>query len=111
MSIKLLALYFVVGGLAVSITTYFGSQGKGILAAFVGMFPAATVITFCAIYFHSGMPSVTSYARGLLILLPPWIIYALVMYFLAPRLGLAPALVIGVAVYAGLSVLALRVAA
>ena len=111
MSFKLLALYFVVGGLAVSVTTYFGSQGKGLLAAFVGMFPAATVITFCAIYFRSGMPALTSYARGLLILLPPWILYIVVMYLLAPRLGLIPSLALGIALYAGISLLIVRLTA
>jgi uncharacterized membrane protein (GlpM family) len=111
MSLRILALYFVVGGLAVSITTYFGSQGKGLLAAFVGMFPAATVITFCAIYYRSGMNSVTSYARGLLVLLPPWLLYVVVMYFLAPRLGLIPSLALGVALYAGISLLIVRLTA
>jgi uncharacterized membrane protein (GlpM family) len=111
MSIKLLALYFLVGGITVSITTYFGSQGKGLLAAFVGMFPGATVITFCAIYFKSGLPALGSYSRGMLILIPPWILYVLAVYLLAPRLGLIPSLALGIAVYAGLSFLIIRLTA
>jgi hypothetical protein len=45
MSVKLLALYFVVGGVIVAAVTYFGSQGKGLLAAFVAFFPSVTVVT------------------------------------------------------------------
>ncbi len=72
MDIKLLALYFVMGGLAVALTTYFGSRGQGLLAAFVGVFPTVTVITFTVIYLKSGITPVVSYAKGMLILLPPW---------------------------------------
>jgi uncharacterized membrane protein (GlpM family) len=99
MDLKLLPLYFVIGGLTVAITVYFGSQGKGMLAAFAGLFPGVTIITFCAIYFHGGSPSVISYARGMLILLPAWILYVVGVYLLIPRLGIAPTLLISVAVY------------
>jgi uncharacterized membrane protein (GlpM family) len=99
MELKLLPLYFVIGGLTVAITVYFGSQGKGMLAAFAGLFPGITIITFCALYFQGGATSVTSYARGMLILLPAWILYVLGVYFLIPRLGLAPTLLLSVGFY------------
>lgn len=108
MDFRLLALYFVIGGLTVAITTYYGSKGQGLLAAFVGVFPGVTVITFCAIYFQSGVASVVSYARGMLILLPPWILYVLGVIFLLPRLGLAPALIISVSVYVVIALLMIR---
>jgi uncharacterized membrane protein (GlpM family) len=99
MDLKLLPLYFVIGGLTVAVTVYFGSQGKGILAAFAGLFPGVTIITFCALYFQGGSVSVASYARGMLILLPAWILYVIGVYFLIPRLGIAPTLLISVAFY------------
>jgi uncharacterized membrane protein (GlpM family) len=99
MDIRLLVLYFVIGGLTVVLTTYLGSRGQGLLAAFAGVFPGVTVITFCAIYFQSGTPAVASYARGMLILLPPWILYVLGVIFLVPRLGLAVGLPVSVALY------------
>ena len=99
MDLKTLALYFVIGGLTVAITVYFGSRGQGLLAAFTGAFPGVTVITFCAIYFQSGTASVVSYARGMLILLPPWILYVLGVMFLLPRIGLAATLVSSVVLY------------
>jgi uncharacterized membrane protein (GlpM family) len=99
MDLRLLPLYFVIGGLTVAITVYFGSQGKGMLAAFAGLFPGITIITFCALYFQGGSASVASYAKGMLILLPAWILYVVGVIFLIPRLGLAPTLLISVAVY------------
>jgi len=108
MDFKLLALYFVIGGLTVAITTYFGSRGQGLLAACVGVFPGVTVITFCAIYFQSGIAPVVSYARGMLILLPPWILYVLGVMLLAPRIGLAPTLLASVAVYVAFALLTIR---
>ncbi len=108
MDIRLLLLYFVIGGLTVAITAYYGSRGQGLLAAFVGVFPGMTVITFCAIYFSSGSTAVVSYARGMLILLPPWILYVLGMIFLMPRLGLALSLVTSVAAYVIFALLTIR---
>jgi hypothetical protein len=108
MDIRLLALYFIIGGLTVAVTTYFGSRGQGLLAAFVGVFPGVTIITFCAIYFQSGAASVISYARGMLILLPPWILYVLGIIFLLPRLGLVPTLISSVAAYVVFALLIIR---
>jgi hypothetical protein len=108
MDIRLLALYFIIGGLTVVVTIYFGNRGQGLLAAFVGLFPGITIISICAIYFQSGIASVISYARGMLILLPPWIIYVLGVIFLLPRLGLVLTLVLSVALYAILALLTLR---
>jgi uncharacterized membrane protein (GlpM family) len=99
MELKLLPIYFVIGGLTVAITVYFGSQGKGMLAAFAGLFPGITIITFFALYLQGGSASVASYARGMLILLPAWILYVLGVLFLAPRLGIASTLIISVAFY------------
>lgn len=108
MDFWLLALYFIIGGLTVVVTTYFGNRGQGLLAAFVGLFPGITVISICAIYFQSGVDTVISYARGMLILLPPWILYVLGVIFLLPRLGLVLTLISSVAVYAILALLTIR---
>jgi uncharacterized membrane protein (GlpM family) len=108
MDIRLLPLYFIIGGLTVAITAYYGSRGQSLLAAFIGIFPGITVITFIAIYYSSGVAAVSSYARGMLILLPPWILYVLGVYFLTPRLGITLALIASVAVFILTSFLILR---
>lgn len=99
MDIKLLALYFVIGGGAVAATTYFGSQGRGMLAAFIGVLPSVTLITISAIYIHGGAPAATSYLRGLLFFMAPWIVYILAVLPLLPRIRLAGSLSAGVVLY------------
>ena len=97
--IRLIPVYFIIGGLTVSIAAYFGSQGKGLVAAFAGLFPGITVITFAAIYLHSGPTSVVNYAKGTLILLPAWVLYIVGVMFLTPRVGIAVSLISSIAVY------------
>jgi len=99
MDIKALAAYFVIGGLIVSAVTYFGSQAKSELAAFIAFLPTISVITLCTIYFASGTGAAVSYARSMLILLPPWLLYVAGIIFLLPRIGLAGSLLVSIAAY------------
>jgi len=108
MDIRLLPLYFVIGGLTVALTAYFGSRGQSLLAAFVGIFPGVTVVSFIAIYYSSGSTAVSSYAKNMLIFLPPWILYVLGVYFLTPRLGIVLSLIASVAVFVLISFLILK---
>ncbi len=108
MSLKLLLLYFVIGGAVVAAITYFGNTAKSQLAAFLAFFPSISVITLCGIYLASGsQPSVT-YAKNMLVLLPCWVLYILAVIFLLPRLGLVGSLVISVALYMGTAFLIMR---
>jgi len=59
---------FLIGGLSVSVITYFGTQGKSQLAAFVAFLPSTSLITLCTIYLNSGTQPAVSYARSMLIL-------------------------------------------
>ncbi len=85
---KLLALYFVIGGLVVSVVTYFGSQGKSELAVFIAFLPGTTLITLITIYLGGGTGAAVSYAKSMLILLPAWILYVVGVIFLLPRFRL-----------------------
>jgi len=96
---RLLALYFVLGGLVVSLVTYFGSQGKSELAVFIAFLPGTTLITLITIYLAGGTGAAVSYAKSMLILLPAWVLYVLGVIFLLPRLGLVVSMVVSVAVY------------
>lgn len=99
MGIKLLLLYFLIGGTVVALVAYFGSQGKGLFAAFIANMPVITVITLCIIYLNNSADVAASYFKGLLILLPPWILYVISVIFSLPRLGLVPSLAIGLFLY------------
>ncbi len=96
---KMLIVYFVIGGIVVSSITYLGSQGKSMPAAFIAMLPCVSVITLCTIYFHGGTSATVSYARDMLILLPPWILYVVGVIYLLPRIGLPLSLIASIAVY------------
>jgi uncharacterized membrane protein (GlpM family) len=106
--IRLLSLYFIAGGSIVALVSHFGSQGKGLLAAFVAFIPSITVITLCTIYFRGGISAATSYVKGMLLLLPAWTLYALCLFYLLPWMGLVPALVISISIYLVASFLTLR---
>jgi uncharacterized membrane protein (GlpM family) len=105
---KLLALYFVIGGLVVSLVTYFGSQGRSQLAVFIAFLPGTTLITLCTIYFAGGTGAAVSYAKSMLILLPAWVLYVLGVIFLLPRLGLAVSILVSVAAYLAAAFVTMR---
>jgi len=95
------AMYFLLGGTIVSVSTYLGSQGKSFLAAFASTFPAITGVTFVLIYLNSGNDAIVSYAKNLLWFVPPWIVYVISMIAVVPRVGFWPAMVGSLALYLG----------
>lgn len=99
MTWKLLLLYFFIGGVIVSTVTYFGSHGKSQVAAFIAFLPSISLITLCSIYFASGTASAVSYAKSMLILLPPWVLYVVCVIVLLPRIGLTATLAVSVVAY------------
>jgi uncharacterized membrane protein (GlpM family) len=105
---RLLIVYFVIGGIVVSAITYLGSHSKSMLAAFIALLPCVSVITLCTIYFHSGTEATLSYAKNMLILFPPWILYVVGVILLLPRIGLAGSLVASIAVFVVTAFLTMR---
>ena len=99
MSLKMLLLYFVVGGVIVSSITYLGSLGRSQWAAFLAFLPSISVITLISIYFGGGTTSAVAYAKNMLILLPSWVLYVVAVILLLPRIGLAASLAVSVALY------------
>jgi len=107
---KFIPIYFLLGGTAVSLASYFGSHSKGLLAAFISFFPAATVFTVSAIYATAGSRAASQYARSMLFLLPAWVLYALSLFWFIPRLGLTLSLLIGIPLYVGGALLTIKLA-
>jgi len=105
MDYRLLPLYFIVGGVVVTLATYFGSQSKGLLAAFVALFPSVTILSLFLVYQHSGVENVVGYARGLLYLLPAWVVYMGTILYLVPRFGFYLPVSLGVVLYIGIGYL------
>jgi uncharacterized membrane protein (GlpM family) len=110
MDLKLVPLYFFVGGSVVTLVTYVGSQAnKGLLTAFIAFFPALTVITLCTVYWSGGAENAMSYAKSMVYLLPAWLLYIGAVILLMPRLGLWPPLVIGIVLYTAASYLTAKI--
>lgn len=82
-----LALYFMVGGIIVSVSSYVGAQGRGFLAAFVSTFPAITGVTILLIYLNGGNMPALIYAKHLLWLVPAWLLYVGCLIVAIPRVS------------------------
>ena len=95
------AMYFLLGGAIVSVSTYLGSQGRSFLAAFASTFPAITGATFILIYLNGGTEHLVTYAKHLLWFVPPWLIYVTSMILGVPRLGFWPAMAGSLVLYIG----------
>jgi uncharacterized membrane protein (GlpM family) len=91
--------YFLAGGTVVSGATYLANYSKGLPAAFVANLPTITLITFFMIYLESGQNAVVSYAKGLVIMLFPWLAYIFSVIILTSRFGFVTSLCIGFCLY------------
>jgi uncharacterized membrane protein (GlpM family) len=98
MALKYL-FYFLVGGTVITTVTYFAGHSKNLLAAFFANLPVITLITFVTVYHQAGDKAVTPYAKGLLIMLFPWLSYIFAIMVLTPRLGFPLSLATGFALY------------
>lgn len=92
-------MYFVLGGLIVSVSSYVGAMGRGFLAAFASTFPAITGMTFVLIYLNGGSENTLAYAKHLLLFVPPWLAYVGFIILALNRLGFWPAMIGGLTVY------------
>lgn len=101
MDMKLLAVYFVLGGAIVTATTYYGSRGESFVAAFIAFLPSISLITMIGIFLSGGTGQAIAYSKNMLFLLPSWTLYILVVIFLLPRLGLPITLLLSIGAYVG----------
>ena len=99
------ALYFVIGGTVVSLTTYLGSLGRSWLAAFITTFPALTGLTLILMYLNVGVEPTVPYARNLLYFVVPWLAYVGFYLLTIDRLGFWLTLTGAIALFVTVSVL------
>ena len=99
------ALYFIIGGTVVSLTTYLGSLGRSWLAAFITTFPALTGLTFILMYLNVGVEPTMPYARNLLYFVVPWLAYVGFYLLTIDRLGFWLTLTGAIALFVTVSVL------
>ncbi len=108
MDVKWLPLYFFLGGTIVALVTYFGSHGKGLIAAFVAFFPSITLVTLLSIYSSSGANATVSYMKSAIFLIPAWLLYAVAIIFILPRWGLVPSVLISLGLYIAAAFITVR---
>jgi hypothetical protein len=101
-------IYFLFGGLITSAVTYFANNSRGLLAAFIGTLPIITISTFLLIYFNAGQTAVLAYAKGLTLMIVPWMIFILAVIFLSPRLNFISSLIIGLVLQIAIALLILN---
>lgn len=99
------ALYFIIGGTVVSLTTYLGSLGRSWLAAFITTFPALTGLTFVLMYLNAGVEPTIPYAKNLFYFVIPWLAYVGFYVWTIDRIGFWLALTGAVALFIGVAAL------
>lgn len=99
------ALYFIIGGTVVSVSTWAGSLGRSWLAAFVTTFPALTGLTFILMYLNAGVEPTVPYARHLLYFIVPWVVYVGFYIITIDRLGFWLTWAAAIALFVGVSAL------
>ena len=92
-------LYFLIGGMVISVVTYFASHARPLHAAFLANMPVITLVTFLTIYHEAGQKVIVPYAKGLVVMMLPWLTYIFAIIVLTPRLGFLPSLIMGFTLY------------
>ena len=93
------AVYFILGGLLVSLSTYLGSHGKGFLAALASTLPVISGLTFILVYLNAGSGPTISFGKNLIWLSPPWFVYVGTMIVAVPKFGFWPAYGLAIGLY------------
>ena len=97
--------YFLIGGSVLVTVTYFGSKDKGILSAFIAMFPIVTTLSIVTIYSEAGSPATIGFLKGPIVLTPFWVLYLITVIYFLPKQGLFMAIALGALIYLFLAVL------
>lgn len=80
-------MYFILGGTLVSLSTFWGAQGKGFWAALASTLPMISGLTFVLVYLNAGSDHTLTFAKHLIWLSPPWFLYVGFMIFGMQRFG------------------------
>ena len=101
-------VYFIIGGIIMSLVTYLANSSQELFAAFIGTLPVITISTFLMIYINTGQEAVITYAKGLLIMMVPWVVFIVTVIILAPRIRLFYSVLLGLLLQVLLALLIMR---
>jgi len=100
-------IYFIAGGALAALVAYFAGRGNPFLAALVGSIPVMFLLNVYIVYRATGVSSSLAYSKGVLLVVPAFVIFVIVTMWLLPRLGMPKALLPGLAVYPVLALIGL----
>ena len=92
-------IYFIAGGALVTLVAYLAGRGNPLLTVLVGNIPIMFLLNIFLVYQAGGVSSSLAYAKGVLSLLPIFILFVILTLWLLPQLGMPKALLPGMAVY------------
>jgi len=92
-------IYFIAGGALAALVAYFAGRGNPLLTALVGSIPVMFLLNVYLVYRATGVSSSLAYSKGVLLLVPAFVIFVIVTMWLLPRLGIPKALLPGLTVY------------
>ena len=98
-------IYFIAGGALVTSVAYFAARGNPFLAALVGSIPVMFLLNIYLVYQAGGLSSSLAYSRGVLSLLPVFILFVVTTIWFLPQLGMPKALLPGMTMYLALAVI------
>jgi hypothetical protein len=92
-------LYFLIGGSIVALVAYLVNQGNQLLAILVGNLPVLFLLNIVLAYRVGGATSSITYAKGALISMPFFIVFALITLLILPRINTPIAILPAMLVY------------
>ena len=98
-------IYFIAGGASVTSVAYLASRGNPFLAALVGSIPLIFLLNIYSVYQGGGLSSSLAYSKGVLSLLPVFVVFVVVTMWLLPQVGMPKALLPGMAMYLALAII------
>ena len=92
-------IYFFIGGGVVTLVVYIASRGNLFLATLVGNIPILFLLNVFLVYRESGVSGSLVYAKGVLLMLPIFILFIAITMLLIPHLGMPKAILSSLPIY------------
>jgi len=92
-------IYFFIGGGIVTLVAYIASRGNLFLATLIGNIPVLFLLNVLLVYRENGVSGSIVYTKGVLLMLPIFILFIAITILLIPRLGMPKAIMMALPIY------------
>lgn len=91
---------FFIGGVVTTAITYFEASGSPLVSRLVALFPVFTWLSYLFIGKLSGAEAVSRHALFVLLgTIVAWLPYMFMIYYFAPKIGSAKAVILGIGIF------------